>query len=141
MEKKSAQSLKAKYGPLFHIQSFENELLFIYNDTDFHKDNPLELLQYIYKYALETSVPEVVKLLKQNSVIFIFSVSVERPPSFLKRVKTFLRYKMGQERLGCLCRISLHKDVIKEVEDKNSLHDRIVQKFVEKPRSLSFLFK
>jgi len=30
---------------------------------------------------------------------------------------------------------------MKEVEDKNILHDRIVQKFVEKPRRLNFLSK
>jgi len=37
--------------------------------------------------------------------------------------------------------MSLHKDVMKEVEDKNILHDRIVQKYVEKTRRLKFLFK
>ena len=135
------QSLKCKYGPFFHIQSLENQLLFIYNDPDFHKDSPLEILQYIYKCGLETSIPEAVKLLKLNSVISISSASVERSFSCLKRVKTYLRNKMGQERLGCLCRISLHKVAIKEVEDKNILHDRIVQKFMEKPRRLNFLFK
>ena len=36
------QSLKCKYGPFFHIQSLENQLLFIYNDPDFHKDSPLK---------------------------------------------------------------------------------------------------
>ena len=112
------QSLRCKYGPLFHIQSLKNQLLFIYNDPDFHKDSPLEALQYIYKCGLETSIPEAVKLLKLNSVTSISSASVERSFSCLKRVKTYLRSKMGQEHLGCLCRISLHKDVIKEVEEK-----------------------
>jgi len=135
------QSLKCKYGPLFHTQSLENQLLFIYNDPDFHKGNPLEILQYIYKCGLETSIPEAVKLLKLNSVISICSTSVERSFSCLKRGKTYLHNKIGQERLGCLCRISLHKDVIKEVEDKTILHDRIFQKCVENPRRLSFLFK
>ena len=89
------QSLKCKYGPLFHIQSLENQLLFIYNDPDFHKDNPLEILQYIYKCGLETSIPEAVKLLKLNSVISISSASVEKSFSCLKRVKTYLCNKMG----------------------------------------------
>ena len=55
------QSLKCKYGPRLHIQSLENQLLFIYNDPDFHIDSPLEILQYIYKCGLETSIPEAVK--------------------------------------------------------------------------------
>ena len=135
------QSLKCKYGPLFHIQSLENQLRFIYNDPDFHKSSPLEILQYVYKCVLETSVPEAVKVLTLHSVISISGASVERSFSCLKRVKTYLRNKLGQECLGCLCRISLHKDIIKEVEDTNILHDRIVQKFVEKPRRLNCLFK
>ena len=73
------QFLKRKYGPLVHIQSLENQLLVIYHDPDFHKDSPLEILQYIYKCGLETSIPEAVKLLKLNSVISISSASVERP--------------------------------------------------------------
>ena len=85
------QSLKCRYGILFHIQSIENQLCFIYNDPDFHKSSPLEVLQYIYKCGLETSVPEAVKLLKLNSVISISSASVERSFSCLKRVKTYLR--------------------------------------------------
>ena len=136
------QSLKCKHGPLFHIQSLDNHLLFIYNDPDFlKKSSPLKRLQYIYKCSLETSVPEAVKLLKLNSVISISSASVERSFPCLKRVKTYLRNKMGQERLGCLWKTSLLKDVIKEVEDENILHDRIVQKFMEKPRRVNFLFK
>jgi len=43
------------------------------NEPDFHKDSPLEILQYIYK-----CVPEAIKLLKLNSVISISSASVER---------------------------------------------------------------
>ena len=55
------RSLKCKYGPLFHIQSLENQLLFIYNDPDdFYKDSPLKILQYINKFGLETSIPEPV---------------------------------------------------------------------------------
>ena len=135
------QPLKCKYGPLFHTQSLENQLLFIYNDTDFHKDSPLEILQYIYKCGLETSIPEAVKLLKLNSVISISNESVERSFSCPKKVKTNLCNEMGQDCLLYLCRISLHKDVIKEVEDKTILHDRIFQKCVENPRRLSFLFK
>ena len=80
-------------------------------------------------------------ILKLHSVISISIASVERSFSCLKRLKTYLHNKMGQECLSCLCSISVHKDVIKQVEDKNTLHDRIVQKSVEKPRRLNFLFK
>ena len=35
--------LKDKYEPLFDISSLESQLLFIYKDTDFHKESPTEL--------------------------------------------------------------------------------------------------
>ena len=78
---------------------------------------------------------------KLNSVTSISSASVERSFSCLKRVKAYLRNKMGQDHHGSLCRIALHRHVLKEVENKNILHDNIVQRFLEKPRTLNFLFK
>ena len=82
------QSLKNKYCPLFKTISLESQLLFIYNESNFHKDSPLEILHYIYKCGLETRVPDAVRLLKLNSVISISSASVERSFSCLKRAKT-----------------------------------------------------
>jgi len=99
------------------------------------------MFHYIYKCGIETCVPEAVRLLKLNSVISISSRSVERSSSCLKRLKTYLRNKMGQDCLPSMCRASWQKDVLKEVEDKNILHNRIVQKFLEKPRRLNFIFK
>ena len=71
----------------------------------------------------------------------VASASVERSFSCLKRVKGYLRNRMGQGRLSSLCRISIHKDIIKLKEDANVLHDEVVAKFIEKPRRLAFLYK
>jgi len=101
-----------------------SQFLFIYKDRDFHKENASELLEYIYKFNLQ-DLPEVVKLLKMNGVIAISSASVERSFSCLRRVKIYLRGNMGQERLGSLCRISIHKNNLKELEEKKKLHDLI----------------
>ena len=65
------------YGPLFTFPDLESQLLFIYKDRDFHKENASELLEYIYKFNLQDYLPEVVKLLKKNGVIAISSASVE----------------------------------------------------------------
>ena len=48
---------------------------------------------------------------------------------------------MEQDRLGCLCRISVHKDILKELENRSLLHSLILDKFIEKPRRLNFVFK
>ncbi|XP_046860969.1 zinc finger MYM-type protein 1-like [Xenia sp. Carnegie-2017] len=86
-----------------------------------------------------TSIPEVVKLLKINGVLLITSASVERSFSCLKRVKNYLRNTMSQGRFSSLCRISIHKDILSEKEDANTLHDEVVKKFIEKPGRLAFL--
>ena len=128
-------------GPLFNFPDLEIQLLFIYKDRDFHKENASELLEYIYKFNLQDCLPEAVKLLKMNCIIAISSASVERSVSCLRRVKTYLRGNVGQERLGSLCRISIHKDILKELEEKKKLHDLIAEKFIDKPRRLNVLYK
>jgi len=133
--------LKLKYGPLFNMNMLESQLIFIYRDGDFYKESSAEVLDYIYSVHLETSLPEAVKLLKLNASIAISSASVERSFSCLRRVKTHLRGKMGQERLSSLCRIAIHKDILKEMEDMNILHSLVIDKFVQKPRRLNFHFK
>ena len=133
--------LKEMYGTLFDVPMLESQLSFIYNDKDFHKESSNEVLKYMFKFNLQSSLPEAVKLFKMNGVLAVASASVERSFSCLKRVKTYLRNRMGQGRLSSLCRISIHKDIVKLKEDSNVLHDEVVTKFIEKPRRLAFLYK
>ena len=135
------QLLREKYGPLFDISSLESQLMFIYKDQDFLKDNPMELLQYIYQMNIQGCIPEFVKLLKLNAVIAVSSASAERSFSCLGRVKSCLRSTMSDGRLGSLCRISIHKDILKEKEDQKQLHKLVLEKFIEKPRRLNFQFR
>jgi hypothetical protein len=69
--------LKQTYGPLFDLPMLENQLSFIYRDKDFHKETSDELLKYIFKFNLQSSIPEAVKLQKMNAVLSIASASVE----------------------------------------------------------------
>ena len=70
--------LQSKYGPLFYIPTLASQLLFFYNDVDFIKESPADLLKYMYDFHLQTSLPEMVRLLTLNSVIAVSSASVER---------------------------------------------------------------
>ena len=134
--------LKEMYGDLFDIPMLEIQLSFIYDDKDFHQDTSNEVLKYMFKFNLQSSLPEAVKLFKMNGVLAVASASVERSFCSLKRVKSYkMRNRMGQGRLSSLCRISIHKDIVKHKEDSNVLHDQVVQKFIEKPRRLAFLYK
>ncbi len=99
------------------------------------------ILKSIYDINIQRSIPDVVKLLKLNAVISVSSASVEQSFSCLKRVKSYLRNTIGQDSLGSLCRISIHKDILKELEDKKCLHNYIIEKFAEKTRRLDFFYK
>ena len=134
------QHLREKYGSLFDMSSLENQLMFIYKDQDFLKENPMELLKYIFEMNTQGCIPEVVKLLKLNGVIAVSSAPAERSFSCLGRVKSYLRSKMNDDRLGCLCRISIHKDILHEKEDKKQLYELVLEKFVQKPRHLNFRY-
>ena len=48
-----AEESREKYGSLFDITSLENQLMFIYKDQDFQKDNPMELLKYIFEMNIQ----------------------------------------------------------------------------------------
>ncbi len=73
------------------VSMLESQLKFIYMDTDFHKETSMAILQYIFQLNIQSSLPEVVKLLKMNGVFSLTSASAERSFSCLKRVKTYLR--------------------------------------------------
>ena len=87
---------------------------------------------------MQDCVPEFVKLLKLNAVTAVSSASAERSFSCLGRAKSYLRNSMGDQLLSSLCRISIHKDFLKEKEDKKELHPCILVKFIQKPRRLNF---
>ena len=129
------------YGPLFKLSLLEQQLLFIHRDSDFHKASSQELLDYISNLNLQSCFSEVFKLLLLNATIATYSLSVERSFSCLKRIKTYSRNRMEQELLACLCRISVQRDTLKELENINLLHPLILDKVIEKPRSLNFVSK
>ena len=98
---KKLELLERRYGPLCKLSSLKQQLLFIYRDSDFHKATSQELLDYINNLNLQIS--EVFKLLLLKAIIAISSSSIERSFSCVKGSKTYLRNRMEQDRLGCLC--------------------------------------
>jgi hypothetical protein len=62
-----------------------------------------------FKYA--SMFPNIKCLLTILSVIPITTASAERSFSSLKRIKTYLRSTMGQERLNVLAMLHINKDI------------------------------
>ena len=69
-------------------------------------------VKVFFALTMQSCFSEVFKLLLLNATIAITSSSVERSFSCLKRIKIYLRNRMVQDHLGCLCRISVHKDIL-----------------------------
>ncbi|KAH3837370.1 hypothetical protein DPMN_110757 [Dreissena polymorpha] len=65
--------------------------------------------------------------------------TVERPFFALRRVKTWLRSTMSDDRLSGLCLIAVHRDRINT--DKKMFIQTIIEKFGRDPRRLHFLFR
>ena len=70
-------------------------------------------------------MPELSKVLKIYSVLPISSCEAERSFSALKRLKTYLRSKMGQNRLSSLALMHLERNIVNSVlqEDMSKLID------------------
>ena len=65
------------------------------------------------------------------------TATVERSFSNLRKVKTWLRSTMGEERLSGLCLMSVHRDYIKENREKYEME--VLKKFSMNPRRMIFL--
>ena len=87
----------------------------------------------MFKLLKETDVlmmmPELSKVLKIYSVLPISSCEAERSFSALKRLKTYLRSKMGQNRLSSLALMHLERNIVNSVlqEDMSKLIDKFAR--------------
>jgi hypothetical protein len=62
------------------------------------------------------------------------TASIERSFSTLRRVKTWLRSTMAEDRLNGLCMLSVHRKNLEGSE--NEFSDNVLKRFSENPRKL-----
>ena len=88
----------------------KTELSVLYERTDYRKiDGAVPLLQLIIKNNLQKTFSELTKLLRIIVTTPTTTAEPERCFSSLKRIKTFLRNTMSQERLTALAMLSIEK--------------------------------
>lgn len=116
------------------------ELATIYSATDFRRlSGAVSLYSFFKDNKLEETFSEALKLLEILITIPMTSSEAERCFSMLKRIKTFLRNTMSQERLSALAMLSIERDLIMEIPDFNQ---KVIEKFASlKERRMDFLFK
>lgn len=86
---------------------------------------------------------EVYKLFCLILTIPSTSVSVERNFSCLKRIKTYLRNSMTEERLSSLTTISIEKELINSLANNDGqFYEKIIDRFsLLKDRRIDLIYK
>lgn len=99
----------------------------------------LPLFEFINDNNLNETFSECVKLLKVLLTVPMTTSEAGRSFSTLKRIKTFQRNTMAQDRLSALAMLSMERDMIMKIPDFNQ---RVIDKFAaSKDRRMDFLFK
>lgn len=140
--KKLFQNLNDSYPNTFNILKLENELSVIYS-CDIKKNlDTLKLFNYICDNDLNDVFFETSKLLKLLLTIPVTSASSERSMSTLKRIKTYLRNSMGNERLSALATLSIEKEIVGNYNKYPNFKDKVIDHFATtKTRRLELIFK
>jgi zinc finger MYM-type protein 1 len=105
------------------------------DNKDYDINSILSIAKLIVEKNLKKDYPQIEKLMRIYLAIPATSVAAERAFSVLKRIKTWLRNSMEQDRLSSLSIINIEKDFSKEVDIENiidqfaSLKDRRLQFF------------
>ena len=126
--------------PMLVKDKLRTELSVLYSRADFCKSEKLiDLLEMINDNNLQSTFSETVKLLKILITTPMTTAEAERCFSTLKRIKTFLRSTMANERLTALAMVSIENMMITEMKDFN---EKVINHFASsKNRRSDFVFK
>ena len=90
-------------------------------------------------YNLQETFSETVSLLNILITTPMTTAEAERCFSTLKRIKTFLRNSMGQERLNALAMLSMERELVLNMRDFN---EKVIYRFAAlKERLAKFQYK
>ncbi|XP_057187294.1 uncharacterized protein LOC130552760 [Triplophysa rosa] len=133
-----ARSRTLKAYPVLNGSKLKTELSLIYCKEEFRTCcGAVDLLQLFKENNLEEVFSETVTLLKILITTPMTTAEAKRCFSTLKRVKTFLRNSMTQERLNASTMLSMEKRMVTEIIDFNQK-----EKFAsQKERRAKFIFK
>ena len=130
----------AKYYPFIEAGKLKSELRIVYSSEEFKNINSVSAL---YSFLIENDLEDTFsETLKMSNIVLTTPVATaesERCFSTLKRVKTYLRNKMGQSRLNALAMLAIEKEYIANIANFN---DKVTTKFAElKNRRAEFMYK
>ncbi|CAH2012022.1 unnamed protein product [Acanthoscelides obtectus] len=118
----------------------KNELQLIYSDDQYQNMEPRLLKESLFENR--SIFKEAYKLLCLILTIPSTSVSTERSFSCLKRIKSYLRSTMSEDRLTNLAKISIEKELLNELIVSQPFYDDVINKFANlKDRRIALIYK
>ncbi|XP_041837796.1 uncharacterized protein LOC121637663 [Melanotaenia boesemani] len=126
--------------PLLNKGKLKTELALIYSNDEFKSCTGAVALYHLFmRNNLQDIFSETVALLKIIITTPMTTAESERCFSTLKRIKTFLRNTMAQDRLNALAMPSMEKKLVKTIPDFNH---RVIEKFASlKDRRAKFMYQ
>lgn len=129
------KSVRENFSSVNYLK-LKTELQVIYERDDFNKSSGAVPMLQLF---INNNLSESVKLLTILCTLPMTTVESERCFSTLKRIKTFLRNTMGQERLSALAMLSIEKQFVNSIHNFN---ERVIDHFANtKGRRLHLDFK
>ncbi|XP_025208737.1 zinc finger MYM-type protein 1-like [Melanaphis sacchari] len=121
----------------------KNELSVIYFDEQFHNQSIQQCVKLLKEFEESGLLKEAYKLFCIVLTIPSSSVTVERKFSCLKRIKSYLRNSMTEERLSSLATISIEKDLINTLlTNDEKFYEKIIDKCaLLKNRRIDLIYK
>ena len=125
---------------MLNKDKLKRELSILYANNNFSGvSNINQLLRFINEKVLDKTFSEISKLLEIVLVTPISTADSERSFSTMKRIKSFLRNTMLQNRLNSLACLSIHKEYISKSRDYNN---KVMNIFAQiKDRRADYLHK
>lgn len=135
------ENLQNFYSNIFtKHQRLKTELSLMYADENARNLSCEELLKQLY--TQKDIFTETYKLVSLLITIPSTSVSVERSFSCLKRIKTFTRNSISQDRLAALANISIQKDILMMLLKEQPFYEDIIDRFAAlKGRRIELIYK
>ena len=126
--------------PTLDKAKLRTELSLIYENEEFKGcSGAVALFQVMMENNLQDTFTETVSLLKILITTPMTTSESKRCFSTLKRIKTFLRNTIGQQRLNALAMLSIEKRLVRDIPNFNI---RVIERFAaQKERRVKFMYK
>lgn len=126
--------------PFLEKSRLRTELQVLYEREELQRvSGAVSLLSLLIQEEMRDTFQETLKLLKVLVTVPMSTSEAERCFSMLKRIKTFLRNSMKEERLSALGMLSAEKAFLNNIEDFNK---RVINLFAnKKERRMDFIYR